>query len=77
VLWRNGDFVRLWVAQTVSTAGTQVSMVAIPLTAVVALGARPVEMGLLGAAGSLPALLFGLLAGAWVDRLVARLKEAP
>jgi MFS family permease len=69
VLWRNRDFLRLWVAQTVSSAGTQVSMVAIPLTAAVALGARPVEMGLLGAAGSLPGLLFGLLAGAWVDRL--------
>lgn len=64
-----GDFTRLWVAQTVSSAGTQVSMVAIPLTAALVLGARPLEMGLLGAAGSLPGLLFGLFAGAWVDRL--------
>lgn len=32
------------------------------------LGATPLEMGYLTAVGSLPALLFGLFAGVWVDR---------
>jgi len=35
---------------------------------VVAIGATPAQMGLLGMAGSLPNLLFGLIAGVWVDR---------
>src|SRR3989454_7589053 len=32
------------------------------------LAASPGEMGLLGAAGTVPFLLFGLLVGVWVDR---------
>ncbi|HMN28013.1 MAG TPA: MFS transporter [Caldilineaceae bacterium] len=32
------------------------------------LGATPIQMGWLGLAGSLPNLLFGLVAGVWVDR---------
>lgn len=67
-LWRNRDFVRLWCAQTVSAVGSKVSFLALPLTAVVVLQATPLEMGYLSAAGSLPALLFGLLVGVWVDR---------
>ncbi|MDQ3854940.1 MAG: hypothetical protein M3281_00925, partial [Chloroflexota bacterium] len=40
----------------------------VALTAALALGATPAQMGALGVAGSLPNLLFGLLAGVWVDR---------
>ena len=43
--------------------------VALPLAAVLVLGATPTEMGLLAAAGSLPNLLFGLVAGVWIDRV--------
>src|SRR3954454_14368276 len=67
-LWGNPSFVRLWVAQTVSNAGSQITAIALPLTAVVLLGATPVEMGLLGIAGRAPYLLFDLFAGVWVDR---------
>lgn len=71
-LLRPPDFRRLWVAQTVSNAGSGVSSVAIPLTAVLVLAASPGDMGLLVAAGTAPALLLSLFVGVWVDRLPRR-----
>ncbi|MDQ5825602.1 MAG: MFS transporter [Chloroflexota bacterium] len=71
-LWRNAQFVRLWGAQTVSHLGSQVTLLALPLTAVLVLGASPAEMGLLGAAEFAPWMLVGLFAGVWVDRLRRR-----
>ena len=68
-LWRNRSFARLWVAHVTSGAGTAITNVALPLAAVLVLGATPTQMGLLAAAGSLPNLLFGLLAGVWIDRV--------
>lgn len=68
-LWRNHDFMRLWVANFISNAGTHITRLAIPLTAALTLGATPMQMGLLAMAGSLPNLLFGLVAGVWVDRV--------
>jgi MFS family permease len=61
-------FRRVWTAQTISFLGDQVSTVALPLTAVLALNASAAEMGLLGALASLPNLLFALHAGGFVDR---------
>ena len=61
-------FSRLWLGQTVSLLGSQVTLVALPLTAVLTLHAGPTQMGALRVASTLPFLLFGLLAGAWVDR---------
>ena len=71
-LWRHPDFIKLWAGQTVSLFGSQISLLALPLTAVLILGATPLQMGILTAAGSVPTLLFGLLAGVWVDRLRRR-----
>ncbi|MDQ3927762.1 MAG: MFS transporter [Chloroflexota bacterium] len=71
-LWRNSRFVLLWAAQTVSHLGSQISLLALPLTAVLVLGASPAEMGLLGAAEFAPWMLVGLFAGVWVDRLRRR-----
>ena len=71
-LWHNGAFIRLWLAQVVSNAGSQVTTLALPLTAVLVLGATPAQMGALGVATSLPNLCFGLLAGVWVDRVRRR-----
>lgn len=68
-LWRQTDFLRLWTAETISQIGTQLTVVAIPLIAALTLHASPLEMGLLTAAGGLPRLLVGLVAGVWVDRL--------
>ncbi len=68
-LWRHADFLRLWGAQTISQFGTQVSILAIPLVAIVALEATPFEVAALGAVEMLPFLLIALPAGVWVDRL--------
>jgi MFS family permease len=62
------DFRRLWLAQTVSQIGGQITYLALPLTAALTLAASPVEMGVLTAVGALPALAVGLVAGELVDR---------
>src|SRR3954468_12542181 len=63
------DYRLLWTARTISITGSEVSKLAVPLTAVTLLAASPMEMGLLTAAASLPALLLGLQSGAVADRL--------
>ncbi|WP_431914437.1 MFS transporter [Nonomuraea jabiensis] len=62
------DFGSLWAAQSISQVGSQITTVALPLTAVALFDAGPTQMGLLNAAGYLPALLLTLLAGVWIDR---------
>ncbi|MBA2276916.1 MAG: MFS transporter [Chloroflexia bacterium] len=71
-LWRSPDFLRLWGAETVSQLGSQLTLVVIPLIAALTLNASPLEMGLLTAAGGIPRLLIGLIAGVRVDRLPRR-----
>jgi Na+/melibiose symporter-like transporter len=71
-LWRHNDFMRLWAGQTVSQLGSTITREALPYTAILALGASPLQMGMLGAAGAAPLLLLGLFAGVWVDRLRRR-----
>ncbi|HKG56160.1 MAG TPA: MFS transporter, partial [Candidatus Limnocylindrales bacterium] len=71
-LWRHADFMRLWVGQTVSELGSVVTRTAVPLVALLALGAGPLELALLIVSASLAVLLVGLFAGAWVDRLRRR-----
>jgi MFS family permease len=71
-LLREFDFRQLFVADTVSQVGTQVSMLALPLVAVLALKASSFEVGVLAACETLAFLLVGLPAGAWVDRLRRR-----
>ncbi len=67
-LWAHPDFLRLWVGQSISLCGTEITRLALPLTAVVVLQATPVQMGLLNAVQLAPFLLVGLVAGIWVDR---------
>src|SRR5213592_4548245 len=71
-LWRHPDFMKLWAGQTVSELGSVVTRTAIPLVALLVLGAGPREMAFLIVAASLAVLLVGLFAGAWVDRLRRR-----
>ena len=68
-LWRQPDFLKLWAGQTISTFGTGVTTAAVPLTAVLMLGASASDMGWLLALESAPVLLVGLFAGEWVDRV--------
>ncbi len=69
-LWRQRDFVKLWAGQTISEAGSLLG--ALPYLALLTLKATPAQMGILETLQSIPALLFALLAGAWVDRLRRR-----
>ena len=71
-LWRNVDFLRLWIGQTISELGSHITRDGLPLLAVLTLGATPAQMGLLSAVSGAPVLLFGLVAGVWVDRLRRR-----
>ncbi len=63
---------KLWAGQTVSELGSVVTRTAVPLVALLVLGAGPREMAFLVVSASLAVLLFGFLAGAWVDRLKRR-----
>ena len=63
------DFRRLWIGQTISVFGDQLTLLGLPLVAVLVLGADAGEMGTLTAAGLLPHLLFSLPAGVWLDRV--------
>jgi MFS family permease len=71
-LWRNPDFVKLWVGMNVSLLGTHVTALALPLVAVVTLQATPAQMGLLRASASAAAALVGPFAGVLADRVRRR-----
>ncbi len=66
-LWRNRDYLVLWAGQAISTIGTQVSRLAVPLL-VLTLTGSPAQAGLATAVAVLPYLVLSLLAGALVDR---------
>lgn len=67
-LWGNGDFMKFWVGETVSLFGSQVTALAVPLTAVLVLDASPNQLGVLRFLEYIPFLLFTLVFGVWVDR---------
>jgi MFS family permease len=71
-LWRHSDFLRLWGASTISQLGSQITLLALPLAAVLVLDASAFQVALLTTFDFLPFLLFGLPAGVWVDRLARR-----
>ena len=68
-LHRQPDFLKLWAGQGASAVGSQVTEIALPLTAVLFLHASAGEMGLLNVARWLPFLLFTLIMGVYADRL--------
>jgi MFS family permease len=59
-------------AYAISAIGSEVTVLAIPIAAAILLGASPLQMGLLTAAGTAPYVGFALVVGAWVDRLRRR-----
>ena len=67
-LWRNRDFLKFWGGETISLFGSQITTLALPLTAISVLGATAGDLGLIGAAGFAPFLLFTLVIGVWIDR---------
>ena len=71
-LWRDRDFLRLWIGQTASSVGTAITSLALPTAAILVLHAGPLEVGLLAAFQRLPFLFLTLFAGAWLDRVRRR-----
>lgn len=71
-LWRHRDFLKLWSAQTVTQFGDEITQLALPLVAILTLGATPLQIGLLGTFQFLPFILLTIPAGVWVDRLRRR-----
>src|SRR5579871_5189391 len=71
-LWRHRDFMFLWAGQSISEIGSAVTIVALPLVAVVLLHASTFQVGLLTAAGTACFLLVALPAGLVVDRVAKR-----
>jgi MFS family permease len=72
LLHRNVPFRHFWTGQTISLLGDQITLIALPLVAVLELNAGPAEMGYLTAANLVPNLLFSIHAGAWIDRRAGR-----
>lgn len=68
-LLRMRDFRLLLAGAAAGQVGAQVTLVALPLVAVLVLKAPAFEVGLLTAAETAAFLLIGLPAGAWVDRM--------
>jgi MFS family permease len=66
--WLSGDFGRFWLGQTISNLGSSFTMFALPLL-VFNLTGSPLNLGIAAAAEFVPYLLFGLVIGAWVDRV--------
>src|ERR1700736_1134098 len=64
----NSDFWKYWTGQTLSNLGSSVTLFALPLL-VYKLTGSAINLGISGAANFLPYLLFGLILGAWTDRI--------
>jgi MFS family permease len=71
-LWQNAAFVRLWAASSISVFGSLITRMAIPFVAILVLDAGPIEVAFLRGLELGTALVVGLIAGAWVDRLRRR-----
>lgn len=71
-LWRHRDFLLLWGGQSISEIGSNITQLALPLTAVLVLNATAFQVGLLTAATYASFALIALPAGAIVDRIAKR-----
>ncbi len=71
-LWSNSAFVRVWTAASISIFGSLITRIALPLVAILTLDAGPIEVAVLRGMDLAVALIVGLVAGAWVDRLRRR-----
>lgn len=68
LLRERGPFRVYWAGQTISLFGDQITLIAVPLIAVLLLHASAAQMGYLIAAAWAPYIFLALHAGAWVDR---------
>ncbi len=68
-LMRQPDFQRLFLSASTANLGAQVSILALPLTAILALHASATQVGLLAALGTVPYLVAALPVGVWLERV--------
>ena len=68
----NSDFWKYWTGQTISNLGSSITLFALPLL-VYKLTGSALNLGITTAATFLPYLLFGLILGAWTDRVNRKL----
>jgi len=68
-LWLSPDFRKLWASLTITAFGSQITNLALPLTAALLLHATPLQMGVLIALETLPFALVSLHAGVLLDRV--------
>jgi len=68
-LWHNHDFLKFWSGEALSLFGTQVTNLAMPLTALMVFNASPQQVGLLRFLQWVPHLFLALLFGVLVDRI--------
>lgn len=71
-LWRERNFLLLWLGQGAGTLGPRVALVAVPLLALTVLHASTFQVSLLTFLGWLPYLVFSLPAGVLADRFDQR-----
>src|SRR5918999_5510045 len=71
-LWRRSDYLRLWGAQGISAFGSQITLVALPLVAILTLDATAFQVAALTAIEFTPFIFVSIPAGVWVDRLRRR-----
>jgi Transmembrane secretion effector len=71
-LWRHPDFLRLWGAQIASAFGSRVTRTALPIIAILSIGATPTEVAVLSALSVAPGVLVGLFVGGHIDRTAKR-----
>jgi predicted MFS family arabinose efflux permease len=71
-LWREPDFLRLWSAQAISALGSRITRTALPILAVLSIGAGADQVAILSAVGVAPGVLVGLAMGGRVDRQAKR-----
>ena len=67
-LWRHPDFLRLWAAHSLSAMGSLITRTALPMIAILSIGATPTEIAILSALGVAPGVIVGLVAGGPIDR---------
>jgi len=67
-LWRNADFNMFWAGGSISVLGSEVTLLALPLTAIITLHAGATQLGYMAGASTVSTLVLSLFAGAFADR---------
>jgi MFS family permease len=71
-LWREVDFLKLWSAQGISALGSRITRTALPILAVLTIGASVEQVAILSALALAPGVIVGLAMGGRVDRRAKR-----